>query len=79
MGLFVLIGIMPLMVYVLKLHDATIMTVAAFVGATGVAVAALARNFYAYIVIAGLGAIRSCCYPAARENRAFVQSLWCPS
>ena len=25
MGLFVLVGIMPFMVYVLKLHDATIM------------------------------------------------------
>ena len=35
MGLFVLIGIMPLMVYVLKLHDATIMTVAALIGAIG--------------------------------------------
>ena len=43
MGLFVLIGIMPLMVYVLKLHDATIMTIAAFVGATGVTIASLAR------------------------------------
>ena len=43
MGLIVLIGIMPLMVYVLKLHDATIMTIAAFVGATGVTIASLAR------------------------------------
>ena len=67
MGLIVLIGIMPLMVYVLKLHDATIMTLAAVVGATGVALASLARNFYAYIAIAGLGAVRSCCYPAARS------------
>ena len=66
MGLLVLIGLMPLLVYVLRLHDATIMTLAALVGATGVTLAALARNFYAYLAIAGLGAVRSCCYPAAR-------------
>ena len=66
MGLLVLIGLMPLLVYVLRLHDATIMTLAALVGAAGVTLAALARNFYAYLAIAGLGAVRSCCYPAAR-------------
>ena len=66
MGLLVLIGLMPLLVYGLRLHDATIMTGAALVGAAGVTLAALARNFYAYLAIAGLGAVRSCCYPAAR-------------
>ena len=66
MGLLVLIGLMPLLVYVLRLHDATIMTAAALVGAAGVTLAALARDFYAYLAIAGLGAVRSCCYPAAR-------------
>ena len=43
-------------------------TIAAFVGATGVTLASLARNFYGYIAICGLGAIRSCCYPAARDE-----------
>jgi hypothetical protein len=68
MNLISLTVLMPIMVYVLKLHEATIMTLCTSVGAVACIFASVSKNLFpGFILTYGLANIRYCCSPTARS------------